>query len=255
MKAINLNPIMPVRTAPSEQSEQCTQLLFGELFDVKVVNSKWCSIVNDSDGYEGFVSKNMVTFISEVDYKELKNSQKILLSKPIAQVRDKGTNDTMYLPMGSTLYNFIEGDFSVFDRDYELIDTNVRAYSLNVLPEVALQLLNAPYLWGGKSVLGIDCSGFVQTVFAVCGKMLPRDASQQVAEGETICFLTEAKLGDLAFFENEEGDIVHVGLLLDNRRIIHASGSVKISLMDNYGILSPDGGYSHKLRIIKRIKC
>ena len=153
------------------------------------------------------------------------------------------------------MYNFIEGDFSVFDRDYELIDTNVRAYSLNVLPEVALQLLNAPYLWGGKSVLGIDCSGFVQTVFAVCGKMLPRDASQQVAEGETICFLTEAKSGDLAFFENEEGDIVHVGLLLDNRRIVHASGSVKISLMDNYGILSPDGGYSHKLRIIKRIKC
>lgn len=254
MKAINLNPIMPVRITPSEQSEQCTQLLFGELFDAEIVNEKWCSICNETDAYEGFVSKNMVTFITDEDFFQLKNSYKQVLAKPIARVRDMGTNDTMYLPMGSILYDCDDASFLILDREYELLDAEMPFYDLNDLSKVALQWINAPYLWGGKSMFGVDCSGFVQIVFSVCGKEIPRDASQQVAVGETVCFLSEAESGDVAFFENEDGDIVHVGLLLDNRRIVHASGSVKISLIDNYGILSPEGGYSHKLRIIKRIQ-
>ena len=254
MKAINLNPVIPVRTAPSEQSEQSTQLLFGELFEAIVENEKWCAVCNATDKYEGFVSKNMVTFISDNDYELLQEMPKIILSKPIAQVRDMGTNEKMFLPMGSFLYQFYDNFFTLLDREYEVLGSDMPTYELNDLPQLAQSLLNAPYLWGGKTVFGVDCSGFVQTVFSVCGKSLPRDASQQVAEGETVCFMSEAEAGDVAFFENEEGKIVHVGILLDAQRIIHASGSVRVSLLDNYGILNADGGYSHKLRIIKRIR-
>ena len=116
MKAINLNPVIPVRTAPSEQSEQSTQLLFGELFEAIVENEKWCAVCNATDKYEGFVSKNMVTFISDNDYELLQEIPKTILSKPIAQVRDMGTNEKMFLPMGSFLYQFYDNFFTAHFR-------------------------------------------------------------------------------------------------------------------------------------------
>ncbi|MPN27215.1 hypothetical protein SDC9_174643 [bioreactor metagenome] len=123
----------------------------------------------------------------------------------------------------------------------------------NIL-KIATMYLNAPYLWGGKSLLGIDCSGLVQVVFSICGIQLPRDASQQVEKGDLVNFLGEAQQGDLAFFDNEAGNITHVGILLDATRIIHASGWVKIEKIDNHGIISSQTGeYTHKLKVIKRL--
>jgi cell wall-associated NlpC family hydrolase len=123
----------------------------------------------------------------------------------------------------------------------------------NIL-STAYLFLNAPYLWGGKSPFGIDCSGFTQITYKINGYKLPRDANQQVELGEPLSFVEEAEAGDLAFFDNEEGKIVHVGILLDNQQIIHASGCVKIDKFDHYGIFSSDTKkYSHTLRVIKRI--
>ena len=111
-----------------------------------------------------------------------------------------------------------------------------------------------PYLWGGRSPFGIDCSGFMQSVYACIGVKLKRDAYQQAEMGSTIAFLQETKAGDLAFFDNEEGKITHVGMMLDNHTIIHASGKVRVDTIDSYGILNADDHqYSHTLRIIKRI--
>jgi cell wall-associated NlpC family hydrolase len=118
----------------------------------------------------------------------------------------------------------------------------------------AYLLINAPYLWGGKNPFGIDCSGFTQIVYKLNGYKLPRDASQQVELGTPLSFVEEAEAGDLAFFDNEEGNIVHVGILLNNEQIIHASGSVRIDKYDHYGIFNKSlGKYSHSMRVIKRV--
>jgi cell wall-associated NlpC family hydrolase len=114
--------------------------------------------------------------------------------------------------------------------------------------------LNSAYLWGGRSIFGVDCSGFCQTVFRFIGIPLLRDAYQQASQGEAIGFLEETKLGDLAFFDNEEGRITHVGMLLDQDTIIHASGRVRMDTIDHLGIVNVDTGlHTHKLRIIKRM--
>jgi len=114
--------------------------------------------------------------------------------------------------------------------------------------------LNSPYLWGGKNPFGIDCSGFTQLVFKLNGHKISRDASQQVELGSPLSFVEEAEAGDLAFFDNEEGKIVHVGILLDNQTIIHASGKIRIDKFDHYGIFHSEiKKYSHNLRVIKRI--
>ncbi|HSI91779.1 MAG TPA: C40 family peptidase, partial [Adhaeribacter sp.] len=117
-----------------------------------------------------------------------------------------------------------------------------------------MAFLRAPYVWGGKSVFGIDCSGFVQQVMGVCGVQMPRDAWQQVAIGEEVHFATLAQPGDLAYFENAEGRIIHVGILLENQQIIHAHGEVRIDYLDHYGIYNQQRKrYSHRLRLIKRV--
>ena len=122
-----------------------------------------------------------------------------------------------------------------------------------IADEVARLYLNTPYLWGGRTPFGIDCSGFVQMVYRFAGIQLPRDASLQVKGGVSLGFIDEAQPGDLAFFESEEGAIVHVGILTGNRRIIHASGTVRVDPIDHHGIFNMQAnGYSHRLRIVKR---
>ena len=127
--------------------------------------------------------------------------------------------------------------------------------ALNNVVENAMFFQHAPYLWGGRTLFGIDCSGFVQIVFKLAGIKLLRDASQQALQGDTVHFLPEVQPGDVAFFDNEEGRIIHVGILLNNKEIIHASGQVRIDLIDDQGIFNVElNRYSHKLRIIKRFQ-
>jgi len=117
-----------------------------------------------------------------------------------------------------------------------------------------MMYLNAPYLWGGRSPFGIDCSGFTQVIYKLNGFKLPRDASQQATIGETLSFIEESESGDLAFFDNEEGNIIHVGIMLENNNIIHASGKVRIDKIDHQGIFNSETNtYSHRLRLIKKI--
>src|SRR5690606_19751564 len=122
------------------------------------------------------------------------------------------------------------------------------------LLKTAFMYLNAPYLWGGKTPFGIDCSGFTQMVYRLNGYMIPRDASQQAKIGEPLSFIEESEVGDLAFFDNEEGNIIHVGIIMEDNYIIHAHGKVRIDRLDHLGILNIDTGrHTHKLRVIKKV--
>ena len=122
------------------------------------------------------------------------------------------------------------------------------------LIKTASLYLNSPYLWGGKTPSGIDCSGLTQMVYRINGHFIPRDASQQVELGETLSFIDESQAGDLAFFDDDEGKIIHVGILLENNYILHSHGKVKIDRIDQTGIYNSETQkHSHKLRIIKKI--
>ena len=132
----------------------------------------------------------------------------------------------------------------------ELNETNPKSK----LVSTALHYLNSPYLWGGKSPFGIDCSGFVQCVYQLHGIQLPRDAYLQAAHGETLGFIDESEPGDLAFFDNNEGKITHVGIIMPDYHIIHAFGQVRIDRLDQTGIFnSLQNTHTHKLRVIKKI--
>jgi cell wall-associated NlpC family hydrolase len=158
---------------------------------------------------------------------------------------------------GSSLPNYHQGHIAFGDESYEFdgeINHPDPDEARRQLVEFAMVYRNAPYLWGGRSPFGIDCSGLVQVLYKMVGVALKRDAYQQAEEGHTLSFVEEAELGDLAFFDNEEGHIIHVGMLVGPNSIIHASGKVRIDKLDHQGIFNVDTGkYSHKLRLIRKV--
>jgi gamma-D-glutamyl-L-lysine dipeptidyl-peptidase len=250
-------PLVPLRASDSEQSEMTSQLLFGEYVKILEQHEKWCFVENNLDKYTGWVNRKMISPVSDEAFLKSRQSTVTKLHRTHTVVYNAKHNHTKLLPGGSLIYDLQGEEFYVGDESWCLIEPYTfqeGKYKVHLLLETAMQYLNAPYLWGGKSVLGIDCSGFVQVVFAIAGYTLPRDASQQVEQGELVDFLSEALPGDLAFFVNETGSVVHVGILVDNKSIIHASGWVKIESFDSQGIISSETGeYTHQLGVVKRI--
>ena len=247
MFAVNLNPVIPLRTKPSEQAEMSSQLLFGELFTVLEMSEKWLYIRNQADSYEGWIDRKTATEISAEEFARFSAQTPMYIFKPVAECFVG--NGKITLPAGSLVRSF---DDYEFPPDC-LTKRGQQPPSGNLIASIAESFLNASYLWGGKTIFGIDCSGLVQVVFGICGVQLPRDASQQAECGELVPSLAEAETADLAFFENAEGKIIHVGILLDNETIIHSSGKVKIEKINNSGIISQSTGeYTHQLKFIKR---
>ena len=256
-----------MRSEAREQAEMCSQLLFGEIFEIIEKADNWYFIQNRSDNYRGWIDGKPATILSEEEFKTLENSVSGIINKPLViagltrNCTKKPSPEHIILSGGSILYNYnVEEECAViFGKTYHIPQNLININSKNCvtgadLLSTAYFYLNTPYLWGGKNALGIDCSGFVQVVFQIHGINLPRDCSQQVEMGNVVDFLQEAQAGDLAFFENNEGEISHVGILIDNTHIIHASGRVKIETIDTQGIISEtDGNYTHRLRVIKRI--
>ena len=249
--------IVPARREPSGTSEMVTQLLFGEHYTVLEVGEDWLRIKTAFDHYECWINSKQHTRIQENLFKQL-DKQDSFYSNELVQVIQNKTNEIRFpISIGATLpfYKNNCSSFESFDFVFEgTTSSSKQKKSVKDILSTAYLFLNAPYLWGGKSPFGIDCSGFTQLVFKLNGYKLPRDAYQQVELGVPLTFVEEAEAGDLAFFDNEEGTIVHVGILLNNEQIIHASGCVKIDKFDHYGIFSSDTKkYSHTLRVIKRL--
>lgn len=234
-----------------------TQLLFGDHYTVLEQGDGWMKITTAFDNYDCWISAKQHTKISPLTFERLNGQPAIYAAELIYPVYNKETNSSFPIVAGSRLPLYKDGHLQIEQHEFTFDGrTSNMADKKNAteLLNTAFTYLNAPYLWGGKSPLGIDCSGFTQTVFKLNGYQLPRDAYQQVELGVPLSFVEEAQAGDLAFFDNEEGKITHVGILLDHEKIIHASGLVKIEKFDHYGIYSNSlRKYSHTLRVIKRL--
>lgn len=256
MNGLVLLPLVPVRAVNTETSEMTTQLLYGELIEIIEIQGNWIYVRNLADNYKGWVDTKMIKQIDNEMFVYLNNSSPAIVRVPFIECVDEDSKEKFLLPGGSKLYvsNQIKtiNDSKTFTYNSDGVHP-VAELTGNSILKVARQYLSSPYLWGGKSVLGIDCSGFTQVVFSICGFALPRDADMQATEGVIVDFLEEVKAGDLAFFGNDDGEILHVGIMINSSQIIHASGWVKIESIDTHGIISCiTGEYTHQLRVIKR---
>ena len=260
MKGISLYSVIPVRSDAREGAEQNTQMLFGELAQVLEEQDRWMHIRLDSDGQEGWVDTKMIAPIAGDDLKAYKAALKkaATVAFPMTYAVSENNGQTIPLTAGTKLTNYQDGRFEVlgvgFRIDPSMVITAPRELNQETLLQTVRFFINTPYLWGGKNALGMDCSGFTQIVMSLFGKSLLRNASEQVTQGDPVNDLTQAKAGDLAFFDHEDGRISHVGIVIDPERIIHCSGRVKVEKLDPTGIFNAETGeYSHHLVQIKRL--
>ncbi len=239
--------IIPLKSEASDISGMTSQLLYGEFFEILEERQGWSKIRTAFDSYEGWVDNKQFVKISEEVFQRLKEEDPVYTSDLIEFITDEKEN-LIPVSLGSNL-NYIPEFNHHYDGNYI---SEKRAK--NFLIETAYLYLNAPYLWGGKTPFGIDCSGFTQMVYKLNGYKLFRDSTQQSAQGMPLSFIEESEPGDLAFFDNKEGVINHVGIMMSDNYIIHAHGKVRIDRIDHSGIYNPElGKHTHQLRVIKKI--
>jgi len=248
--------IVPCRLEPSDTSEMVTQLLFGETVKIYEENKKdWHRARTAYDDYECWIDLKQITLISENEFENINDS--IIATELVHIVEKNESKIVTPIVLGSSLPNFNNNTINFADETFSFdglfIDSSKKQSKDNIVVN-SLMYLNTPYLWGGRSPFGIDCSGFTQIIYKLNGVILPRDAAMQAEIGDTLSFIEESESGDLAFFDNEEGNIIHVGIMLENNRIIHASGKVRIDKIDHQGIFNGEtNSYSHRLRLLKKI--
>jgi len=256
-KSICTYGFIPVRKEPAEHAEMVSQLLFGDTFDILESNDHWSRIRMHADHYEGWINSKLILNLQDQEVNNWIKASKWVVPAPFVKIVSEPDKTTHLIPGGSTIYfNASErNSFTIGNKEYYLSGSTNPDKPTGSFADNANAYLNSPYLWGGRSFYGIDCSGLTQNVYRIAGIQIPRDASQQVELGAIVSFVEEAQLGDLAFFDNEEGQITHVGLCLGKGDIIHASGRVRIDKLDHQGIFNEETkSYSHKLRVIKRIQ-
>jgi len=255
---ICLLTVIPVRKSPSEKAEMVTQLLFGECFSVEETKDSWLKIICSYDNYEGWIDKKCVKEVAKQTFKQLNNHTSQTVTSSITKIIREDKTEMFILP-GSTLHFFNNDNYSLtienenFFFEKESVE-KIKKTTQNTILETGLQFINAPYIWGGRSLFGIDCSGFVQVVFKINKIKLPRDAFQQKEMGLLVKQINDIKQADIAFFQDETGKIIHVGIALERNKIIHASGLVRIDKLDSTGIFNEEiNQYTHRLNCIKRI--
>jgi hypothetical protein len=248
---------IPLRSSASDKSEMVSQLLFGEMVEIlEKKGKKWFKVRCLWDNYLGWVSSSQIQRITREEYENYHSHY--AYSFELMQPAVTGSH-FLPLTLGAVLRQYDGLQFQLNGNAYQfsgqVIHPEHQKSSTELLIKVARRYLFAPYLWGGRSPFGVDCSGFTQMVFKIAANFpLPRDAYQQVEQGELIDFFEQALPGDLIFFENTKGSIHHVGILIAEDRIIHASGQVRIDKLDHFGIFNEElKSYTHKLRVIKRV--
>jgi len=244
--------IIPLRAEPSDRSEIVSQVLFGEHFEILEMQKQWSKIKLHFDDYEGWVDSKQYQIISEKNYIDL-SKDAIILNTDLVEYVSNSNNELLPITLGASLSFLNHSEINTENFEFEGMKTSGVKPKTDLLT-TAYMYLNAPYLWGGKTPFGIDCSGFTQMVYKLNGYKVLRDASQQSTQGEALSFIEESEPGDLAFFDNDEGKIIHVGIMMENNYIIHASGKVRIDRVDHLGIYNAElNKHTHRLRVIKKI--
>lgn len=245
--AVVLQPAVPMRLEASDRSEMVSQMLFGDTCVVLHRTEKWSQVRCLFDGYEGWVDNKQIELLDESEFRDVCSWSRVVSTRfDIVRIDDS----TIVVPMGALVpwggpCRVAGFSVSSLDDDGGLCSTMVAASD---------ELMGAPYLWGGKTLMGIDCSGFVQVCARAAGISLPRDASQQALVGQMVASIEDARPDDLCFFANEAGRVIHVGIYLGGGQIVHASGSVHVDSVDAKGIYSSKfARYTHILHSIRRI--
>src|SRR3972149_4897249 len=248
--------VIPARKEPSDKSEMVTQLLFGELFEILAQKESWICIKTHYDNYECWIDIKQHQPLHEEIFFALAEAKTGIAQDLIGVIKNNESGEVFPALAGSSLPNLKGNQFRIHPNTFTYEgQCEVPKKTKRVeLVETAYLFLNTPYLWGGRSPFGMDCSGFTQIVLKMNGVTLPRDGYQQGGIGTDVGFVEEAEQGDLAFFDNKEGKITHVGIILSENKIIHASGKVRVDTFDHNGIFNIESEkYTHKLRIIKKI--
>ena len=247
--------IIPLRAEPNDRSELVSQGLFGDSFKVIETKKHWLKIRIAFDKYEGWIDSKQYFEITKEEYQRLNDSPIIVSNELVDFIEDSTTHNLITIILGSRLPFYSKNTLMLNNNKYLFEGTTCgNIATKESIVNTALKYLNTPFLWGGKTPFGIDCSGFTQMVYKMNGHKLLRDASQQATQGDVLSFIEESEPGDLAFFDDNEGIITHVGIMLANNYIIHASGKVRIDRLDQSGIYNADvKKHTHKLRVIKKI--
>lgn len=251
--------IIPMRSEKSDRSEMVSQILFGEVYEVLEMHEKWLYVRLIHDDYKGWIDRKMYVPLSDEYVADYRSESPMLTTEVFNIVMKDGDYGSKLIVSGSVLpfFDAITKKMRIGEDTYTLV-SKIKDVGIDSLRDLvigyALMYYNTPYLWGGRSPYGIDCSGLVQIVYRMAGIDLPRDAADQVTGGQDFSFVEEALPGDLAFFGDDTGMITHVGIIWEQNRIIHASGRVRVDKVDHQGIFNEDlKRYTHNLKAIKRI--
>lgn len=232
-----------------------SQLLFGEAVEVQESKDNWRLVIGAWDGYTGWVDVKQLVRLTPQEFEEYRKHQTLSLSLVEGLM---AADHFIPLTMGAVLPQYDGLRCALGDQTFQfsgpVITPGKQDLGNQWIVKIARRYLNAPYLWGGRSPFGIDCSGLTQMVYKIAGVRLLRDASQQVSQGRPVDFMEQCQAGDLAFFDNGKGNITHVGIILPDCHIIHCSGKVRVDKLDHFGIFNKElNRYTHQLRIVKRL--
>lgn len=253
---ICLQNYIPMRAEPSERSEMVSQVLYGELFLIIETNkaARFTKIRLLYDDYEGWIDEKTAIILENDTYQRIIE----LTEHPLNELYSKiYINDGSERTLGAGCSLWVKKKSIIYPEDVLSVDNGINSEQIEIREKIqkySIRWIDIPYLWGGRSVFGADCSGFVQNIYKQVGIKLPRNSGEQSQKGNIVNFLSEARPGDLAFFDNEEGEITHTGIIMEDGKIIHSSGMIKIDLIDHQGIFSEyTARYTHKLRLIKNV--
>lgn len=257
IKGSTFQAYIPIMLEPDDTSQMVSQLLFGEEFTLREKSGNWLWISLDFDGIEGWVAKQGVELReAENGPKKGLNRSVCMATLPSTTILDLTLGQQRIIPAGAVWNSECGLPMQWYGRSFEMLSEEgfINPGTQMSPMEIGKRLVSLPSLPGGRSGFGFDGSGLVQILCRMMGKKVPRYCQQQAELGSTINFMYEVEEGDLAFFDNEENEIIHVGMILSDGTILHADNCVSVDLLDHHGIYSNEQArYTHKLRVIKRI--